>query len=346
MGELKLNRSNKKKFWRLPQNKVWRRVVLSFIAVALLGLVYLIYQGWGIYSGINGLSNTRLDGKYAEDKSLKPKEWKGKERVNILIMGRDNRKESGAGSARSDSNIVVSIDPVTKKARIFSVLRDTYVDIEGHGQNRINTAVALGGPNLAMKTFGDFLGLTIQYYVYTDFDGFRSLVDELGGIDIYVDKTITDRTLGEKIVVEEGQQHLDGKHALSYVRFRKDAQGDFGRSERQRKFLMVVLDEVRSGWNVLKMKQIIDSISPYVQSNLEASDLLKLAQLGVDSQVTGSSQAPPREFIVNMRVDGAAVLGIKDPEVVHQFVQDELAKDVPVPATETTDNSSKSTEEK
>src|SRR5690606_30360374 len=96
----------------------------------------------------------------------KPPEWEGTERVNILLLGGDARGLKKGQVARSDSMLVVSVDPITKKAHLLSVLRDTYTDIPGHGKDRINTAITIGGPNLAMQTIGELLGLEIQYYVY------------------------------------------------------------------------------------------------------------------------------------------------------------------------------------
>ncbi len=108
--------------------------------------------------------------------------------MNVLILGGDSRGLKKNEIPRSDSMMVASIDPVTKKAYLFSILRDTYVKVPGHGNDRINTAVATGGPNLAMKTVSDLLGIPIQYYVYTDFQGFIALVDAIGGIELEVEK--------------------------------------------------------------------------------------------------------------------------------------------------------------
>lgn len=83
--------------------------------------------------------------------------------------------------------MVVSLDPLTKKINLFSILRDTYVNIDGYGKERINTAIT-HGPNAAMQAAGDLLGIPVQYYVYTDFQGFIKLVDAVGGVDFDVEK--------------------------------------------------------------------------------------------------------------------------------------------------------------
>ncbi|AZN39498.1 LCP family protein [Paenibacillus albus] len=317
------------------KKKPWKWALLGLGVAVLLVAGFFIYQGVGVVKGLDGFSKPKdesMFGQFEDKPAEKPPEWQGTERVNILIMGGDNRGLQKNETARSDSMMVVSVDPVTKKAHLFSVLRDTYVDIEGHGDGRINTALALGGPNLAMKTIGDLLGLNIQYYVYTDFEGFKSLIDALGGIknfDVEKDMNYVDNADGNRydIHLKKGVQDLDGTKALQYVRFRHDAMSDFTRTERQRKLLSAVSDELKSGWNLLKMKKIVDSIQPYVESNIEVTDMMKLAQLGVKTSVAGQTQVPPMELLGGEKVGGASVLAVSDSDKLLTFVQDELAKD-------------------
>lgn len=102
-------------------------------------------------------------------------------------MGVDGRGVKKGEVPRSDTMLVASLDPVKKKFYVFSILRDTYVDIPDHGTQRINAAITYG-PNTAMQTVSDLLGIPIQYYVYTDFQGFIKLVDAVGGVDYEVEK--------------------------------------------------------------------------------------------------------------------------------------------------------------
>lgn len=308
---------------------LWALLGVAFIIACIAG--YYIYN---IYSFAEGLSKPKEEsrfGQFEEKESEKPPEWEGTERVNILLMGGDNRGLEKNESARSDSMLVASIDPVTKKIHLLSVLRDTFVPIEGHGEGRINSALALGGPNLAMKTIGNMLGLDIQYYVYTDFEGFKSLVDAIDGIDFYVEKNMNyvDNADGNRydIHLKKGQQHLDGEKALMYVRFRHDAMSDFTRTERQRNFLAAVAKELQTPESILNMKSILDSIQPYVESNLKSMDIFKLAQLGISSHMAGSAQVPPMELIGDRNVGGASVLVIKDEAELMKYVQEVLSKD-------------------
>ncbi|CAH1218820.1 Polyisoprenyl-teichoic acid--peptidoglycan teichoic acid transferase TagU [Paenibacillus plantiphilus] len=314
---------------------------------ALLGVLVIIVciAGYFIYITLDfaeGFSKPKEESRFAqfeEKESEKPPEWEGTERVNILLMGGDNRGLEKDESARSDSMLVASIDPVTKQIHLLSVLRDTFVPIEGHKDDRVNTALALGGPNLAMKTIGNMLGLDIQYYVYTDFEGFKSLVDAIGGIDFYVEKNMNyvDNADGNRydIHLKKGQQHLDGEKALMYVRFRHDAMSDFTRTERQRNVLAAVAKELQSAEHIINMKAILDSIQPHVESNLQPMDIFKLAQLGISSHMAGSAQVPPMELISDRNVGGASVLAIRDEAKLMEYVQDVLSKDSSVtdPAT-------------
>ncbi|MCQ6562564.1 LCP family protein [Paenibacillus mendelii] len=325
--ERKLKKESRRK-------KPWKYTLLGFGVIIVLIAAYFIYQAVGVYNGLDSLSkpkDTIPIGEHKEDETLKPVQWEGTERVNILLMGGDNRGLKENDQARSDSMLVASFDPITKKAHLLSVLRDTYVPIEGHGEGRINTALALGGPNLAMKTIGDMMGLDIQYYVYTDFEGFKSLVDVIGGVDFYVEKNMNykDNADGNRydIHLKKGQQLLDGDKALQYVRFRHDAMSDFTRTERQRNLLSAVADKLKNGWNLVRMKEILDSVAPYIKTNLEVSDMLELATLGVKSHMAGSAQVPPMDLIGDRKVGDAAVLSVRNDEKLRQFVQDELAKD-------------------
>ncbi|WP_035157553.1 LCP family protein [Cohnella thermotolerans] len=314
--------------------KKWKWTLFSVLALVVVALLLVGWKVYGTYHELGEMSKSKDESRFGqfEDKpEEKPPEWTGTERVNILLMGGDERGLRKGEIARSDSMMVASFDPVTKKAHLFSILRDTYVDIPGYKNNRINTAITLGGPNLAMKTVGNLLGLDIQYYVYVDFQGFIKLVDAIGGVDFYVEKDMhyTDAADGHvyDIDLKKGQQHLDGEHALQYVRFRHDAMSDFTRTERQRAFLKAVADKLKNGWNLMKLPEILNKVNPYIETNLSANDMLKLASLGYKSHQAGSAQIPPMDLISDEREAGASVLGVKDPEALKEYVQEELQKD-------------------
>jgi LCP family protein required for cell wall assembly len=321
----------------------------TLIGVSGLSLLILAFVGWWAYASYHQLDNASKSkdksrfGQFGDKAELKPVEWTGSERVNVLLLGGDERGLRQGEVARSDSILVASFEPNTKKVHLFSILRDTYVDIPGYRKGRINTAITLNGPDLAMKTVGNLLGLDIQYYVYADFQMFIRLVDALGGIDYYVEKDMhwTDNADGNRfdIDLKKGQQHLNGDKALQYVRFRHDALSDFTRTERQRNFLKAVADKLKSGWNVLRLPDILSKITPYMETNMSPDVMLKLASLGYKSHQAGSAQIPPMELITEDKVGGSSVIGIKDLDALKGFVQSALAKDSTDPASSPADSS-------
>jgi len=327
---------------RKKKNKWLRRTLYGILSVAAIVIGYVVYQAYTIYHALDNFSKDETETRFkpvANKTTVEaPPEWEGKERVNILLLGGDARGLSEGEVARSDSMIVVSIDPVTKRAHLLSVLRDTYIDIPGHGKGRANTAITLGGPNLAMQAIGDLLGLTIQFYAYVDFEGFKALIDAIGGVYFEVEKDMNYVDNADKnrydIHLKKGYQLLDGDKALQYVRFRHDAMSDFTRTERQREFLKAVAQKLQSTWNVVRMGQILESVQPYVETNMQVSDMLKLGQLGLKLHVAGTAQVPPMELLRDERVGGAAVLAVRDLDALKAYVQEELASDETVPESD------------
>ncbi|MEO3946144.1 LCP family protein [Gorillibacterium sp. CAU 1737] len=334
----------------------WLALTLSLVVLISVG-----YYGFTLYNSLDGLHKNGAISSIFDDKKTDnlgyqepastyvPPEWTGKDRVNILLLGGDSRGKTNGEIPRSDSIMIASIDPVTKKAALFSILRDTYVKIPDHGMDRINAALAYGGPNLAVETVSDFTGLQIQYYVYTDFQGFMSLVDAIGGIDIDVEKDMdyVDAWDGHEfdIHLKKGFQHLDGKTALQYVRFRHDATSDFTRTERQRKFMTAVAQKMQSTTNLLKLPKIVSAMDPYIETNLSVNDMLRLGTLGykIMAGTIASQQLPPGNLVQELRVGGAQVVGT-DADAVKAFITDFLEQQLatPEPSSDTSGSPSPS----
>jgi len=325
----------------LPKlSKKW--IVSSVIIILALVIGAVTYWGIGVLGVLDDFQKNPEDSVINVPEPeivVEIPQWEGKERVNILLLGGDVRDADKNGIARSDSMIVASIDPVTKKANLFSILRDTWTKIEGYGEGRINTAITLGGAPLAMKTIGDLLDLEIQYYVYTDFEGFKALVDSIGGIhfDVEKDMKYSDKADGHRydINLKKGYQLLDGDKALQYVRFRHDALSDFTRTERQRNFLLAVAKEMQSTWNIIRMKTILESVSPYIDTNMNVNDMLKLSQLGFGLQLGETAQIPPFEHLIEKVKNGAQIIGYSSEEDIHNYVE-ELLTHVPEETPPTT----------
>ncbi|WP_110933232.1 LCP family protein [Paenibacillus bouchesdurhonensis] len=244
-------------------------------------------------------------------------EWEGEEQLNILLLGGDGRLDEDPG--RSDTIMVASIDPVRKTVHLFSILRDTYVEIPGRGMNRINTALAFGGkegPELASKVVGDLLGIPIHNYVFIDFESFIKLIDAIGGVDFYVEKdmkyTDTADNPHYQIDLKEGMQHLDGNKALQYVRFRNDALSDYARTERQREFLKAVAKKMKNVATLMNLPQILNQIAPYVETNMDSRTMLKLAGLcyQIKQDSIHSYQLPPLDMLREEKIKGASVITV------------------------------------
>ena len=195
---------------------------------------------------------------------------------NIVVLGVDERDDD---VGRSDTLFVVMFDSKTKAASLLSVPRDTRVRIEGHGWDKINHAYAYGGHKLTQKTVEELLGIRINNYVMVDFKGFEGLVDAIGGIDIDVEKDMYyhDTWDGFTVDLKKGRQHLDGKTAIQYVRFR-DEEGDIGRIRRQQHFLMAVYDKITSADMLLHIPGLAKQLTSMVKTDMPLSDMIDIGK--------------------------------------------------------------------
>ncbi|WP_239616436.1 LCP family protein [Cohnella mopanensis] len=325
----------------LRNNKKRRKIILySALGVFLIIASYVIYYFYSLYSIADQIyispkeyqatAPIPTDGSSPAPAALEPPEWVGDERINILLLGGDSRGVKSSSKPRSDTMMIASIDPVDKSTHLFSLLRDTYVEIPHHGSNRLNAAITMGGPLLSMETVHNLIDLPIHYYVYTDFEGFISLIDELGGIDFEVDKDMkrVDKQDDPRynIKLEKGMQHLDGLTALQYVRYRSDAMSDFARSDRQRRFLSAIATKLQSTTSLLRLPQLLGGVAPYIETNIPPGDMIKLARLGMKldtSQLTGI-QIPQMGAFKDARINDMEVL-VPDEEKIKSYVKEQLA---------------------
>ena len=196
--------------------------------------------------------------------------------INILFLGVDNVDHS----SRSDTIIVAGISP-DKKVGLLSIPRDTRVDIPGKGYSKINHAYAFGGVELLEKTIENFMGINIDYYVKTDYQGFEKVIDKLGGIEINVEKRMyyVDKAGHLYIDLKPGKQILNGKKAIQYVRFRHDKLGDIGRIKRQQKFLNALAKKLIENGNILKNPSIIKDIFSALDTNLDLQKAISIATM-------------------------------------------------------------------
>jgi len=192
--------------------------------------------------------------------------------VSVLLLGVDQRPgERG----RSDSIMVMTLNPTRNESRLISIPRDTKVDIVGKGTNdKINHAYSFGGPEMAIKTVEKFLDIPINYYAEINMEGFTSLVDAVGGVTVNNDIDFT--VSGTHFPV--GKVNLDGKSALKFTRMRyEDPRGDFGRQMRQREVIAQVANKLSSDVSVSNFNAIMDVVGKNAQTNVSFKPMRTLA---------------------------------------------------------------------
>jgi LCP family protein required for cell wall assembly len=165
--------------------------------------------------------------------------------IFILVAGSDARPGEDLLKTRADSLHLLCVNPETGQGTLLGFPRDSWVEIPGHGRGKINNAMALGGPDLLSKTVRHLTGLPVDYYVITGFRGLVGMVDDLGGIDVLVDRRMNDHNSGARF--QRGWHHMTGAQALAYSRNRTDvAQGDLSRSEHQGLVMLSALAKMRA----------------------------------------------------------------------------------------------------
>ncbi|MEW5762967.1 MAG: LCP family protein [Bacillota bacterium] len=207
------------------------------------------------------------------------------EKLTFLLLGSDAR--AGETRARADTIIFAAADTKEKRLALLSIPRDTRVDIPGHGRDRINAAAAYGGPELARDVVARLLDQPIDYYVMTNYEGFKEIVDILGGVTIDVEKNMNhdDPQDGGRYAINlrKGVQRLNGEQALMYVRYRGDPLGDIARVQRQQKFLMALADEVMKPATIIKLPRLIPAIKRCVETDMPLGKMLALARMARDA---------------------------------------------------------------
>jgi LCP family protein required for cell wall assembly len=252
----------------------------------------------------------------------------------VLILGLDRRPDQGS-VVRSDTMILMTIYPTGPRIALLSIPRDLYVEIPGYGTNRINTAhfwgeneLAENGPVLAVQTVAQNFGVPVHYHVRVDFNGFRAIVDAVGGIDLVVERAIVDEGYPTedygtiRIEIPAGPQHMDGETALRYTRTRHGA-SDLDRAMRQQQVLTALARRLLEPEGWLRLPAVIQVVMENVETNMTTQDLLLLAPTllrvgpdGIEQHVIGREMTEPWTTPT-----GGAVL-LPRWEAIHPLVQD------------------------
>ena len=239
----------------------------------------------------NNFFLNKLDNEQAEDAGhfFSKKQGKGFEvpfspkRQNILLLGVDS---NGTGSSniwdgtRSDTIIIVNIDPKTHSINAISIPRDSKVYLpDNHGIQKINSAHALGGIDLVKKTLRETFGIKIDRYIIVHDEAVEKVVDALGGIPIYVEKPMRYHDYAGKLHIDlqKGNTVLNGRQAVGYLRYRKDGLGDIGRTQRQQWFMRSLFEKLHSPQVITKIPEVLNVLNTYIKTDMSFYELSQYA---------------------------------------------------------------------
>ncbi|MFW5713934.1 MAG: LCP family protein [Brevefilum sp.] len=249
-----------------------------------------------------------------------PDPWDGTSRINLLVMGLDLRDTEGEDAApRSDTMILLSMDPLNNTAAAIAIPRDMWVPIPGFNHNKINTAFRFGelynipggGPELASRTVEAFLGVPVHFYVQIDFQAFVDFIDHIGGIKVTFDEpyTIDRRGKWNTVTLEPDTYVLDGEYALAYARDRKSEGDDFDRSSRQMEVIMLIRQRILEFDQlpnlVMKAPAIYEDLSSGIRTNMSLNQIIQLAWKALEI---------PREDIQMVVIGSEHVTLAKSPD--------------------------------
>jgi LCP family protein required for cell wall assembly len=274
-----------------PGQRRWGRWIVLTIVGLLLFLVLWGVLGYLSFSGGVDEANERLPRR--AERQLADREGSlFSTPATILVIGTDGGKAPGRQDARrSDSLLLLRTDPSTHRLSYLSIPRDLRVDIPGYGSSKINAANQFGGPALTIATVRELTGLPIDHVVVFDFDGFRELIDAMGGIEIDVPRRIQSNSFDcpysparcrtwDGWRFAKGKQHMDGRRALVYARIRTNvlnsADNDVTRGARQQAVADAVGDEIASLGTFFKLPFVGDSLAAPLVTDLSAWELMQL----------------------------------------------------------------------
>lgn len=294
---------------RRLRNKPWFWVMAGVPAIAFLAI--MIVLGPVLYQGITAYRDVKVDSVDHQQSAFVPAlnaegtpelvaapteetdtEWSGTEPITILLLGVDI---SINGASRTDTLILVNIDPVAKSAAMLSIPRDLKVVIPGYGIDKINAAFALGefnkvqggGAGLTIRTIEANLGIPVSHFAQIDFDGFVKMIDTVGGVSLDVpypikdDQYPADNFQYQRVYFPSGWQHLDGEAALQYARTRHQ-DGDQRRSERQQQVLLALRDQAVNLDLIADLPTLIGQFGDSVRTDIPIDSAISLARLGAE----------------------------------------------------------------
>lgn len=248
-----------------------RKIKFFFKFMLLSGAIFGMF--FGIGAGLTGfVQSANLNPQGPDQEHAAETTIVEGHRTNILLLGVDAR--AGDDQSRSDTMMLVSIDPELKKIALVSIPRDTRVAIE-NGHDKINAAYYYGGPELAVECVEQLLDINIDNYAQIDFKGFEKIVDLMGGVTYNVPQRMYKPS--EDIDLHAGTQVLDGEQALGLVRFRDYVMGDIQRTAQQQDFLKAMAREMLQPKSIIRLPKIATELNHYIDTDLTVADMVQLA---------------------------------------------------------------------
>lgn len=266
---------SKRRVYKKERNKKKnkKRIIITTL---VLGFAIALYSGYVFFEAYQAASKT-YDDLDREKSDLREEKVEIKdEPFSVLLMGIEDY-QSGGAQGRADTLILATFNPDTKTAKLVSIPRDTRVEIPGRPTpEKINHAYFYGEEKLTIETVENFLNVPVDHYATVNFEGFKNIVDIVGGITVNVPfdfQQNSDDRVAEKLQFYEGEMQLDGRYALAYARMRlEDPRGDIGRNERQREVIGALVDKIVSPATLLKVSDIADNIAANVQTDVKMSN--------------------------------------------------------------------------
>lgn len=321
---------NKKSMRKSIRNRkiIFSLAIIIFIIIGLIGSA-LIYA-YRMLDNLNYQPIENNDSEYVSGSTRDPMI------LNVALFGVDRHAEADIHS-RSDSIMILSLDSRREKIKLTSLMRDMWVDIPGYKNSRINAAIALGGEQLAIKTIEHNFGIKIDRFCTVDFEGFKDIIDIMGGLDIEI--TAKEAHHINRLLIElddalvkgglkpfkspllkevDGVQHLNGAQSLQYARSRKvpTAEGfmdDYARTFRQRRVISLVIEKFKSS-NLATILSLIEKIGPYINTNLKKNEIITLGKNSLKylKYQIKEFRLPQEGNFEGQNINGASVLVITD----------------------------------
>ena len=275
--------------------KIIKKIIITLLIILFLIITITIFF---VYNKLSKVEHIKLS-----NEELNISENVSNNYRNIALFGVDSRNMNSDIGSRSDGIIILSINDTTKEMKLFSVYRDTYVEVDGHDLTKITHAYAYGGPSLAIKTLNTNLDLNITDFVTVNFEAVAEAVDLIGGVEIKIEQdeieplnsaiSETSKVTGKPAdkITTPGIYNLNGVQATAYGRVRYTEGGDYKRTERMRTVIERVFAKAKQ-MNIVTLNKVIDNILPKVQTSMDASEVIGLTQQLINYKISNSKGWP------------------------------------------------------